>query len=667
MTIEAKQGSKVTSGHGPTGRNAHPHRRLHLGHIAFMRAVVQGLDPKQSWDRYLRSEGESTSSRQLQKTIQWIRDEFAAAARQNARHGLARLVQIDPTKVSDKASVPDLATFVHSHDLEGFSEEEQLALYRDHYPNPSRRQGRRARLVAHQLQALTWFEQRTVLPPQADDPLSWWLAPNLAVKLATAGITTSRALAARINGRGERWWAGIAGIGEGKAQRVLAWLRAHEKTTGLILGEHATIRRSELTSAQRSRVVNSETGVVPLDKLVVPAHLDGSDGVFRAPKHLCLIEASNDYEAILIWLRTRSSLPQDQVRTVQRRRGIDPESINSGLDWLQYLSHTQRAYLREAERFLLWAMIEREKPLSSMTPDDCDAYRRFLQNPAPAERWCGPRAGQRWSPEWRPFEGRLSGSAQSHAITILKSFYAFLVNQGYLTRNAWDGIKLEKERKRLGSGRSFTLEQWAFIEHRLSLLADTPVNHRLRFALMLFYETGLRLSEAVLATLGDLALAVPKDVGGEAAQDWVLSIKGPGNKLRSVPLSNALVDRLGDYLASRGLHADPLHSSHAAVRLLAPTDSSRRVRKVAHLSHEAIHETGLSASVLARQLKAFFKECAQSMAADPLAASQFARASTHWLRHTNASHSIAHGIAIDIVQQNLGHASLATTANYTRA
>jgi site-specific recombinase XerD len=667
MTTVPQQGSDAIVGHGPTGRSVQPHRKLHLGHIAFMRAVVQGLDPKQSWERYLRSEGELASQRQLRKTIQWIRDEFAAAARQNARHGLARLVQIDPTMVSDKTSAPDVATFVLSHDLEGFSEDEQLALYREHYPNPSRRQGRRARLVAHQLQALTWFEQRTVLPPLADDPLSWWLAPNLAARLATAGITTPRALAERINGRGERWWTGIAGIGIGKAQRVLAWLCAHEKTTGLALVEHATMRLNEVTLAQRSRIAGLETGVVPLDKLVVPAHLDGSDGLYRAPKHLCLIKAPNDYEAILIWLRSRTGLPQDQMRTVQQRRGISRESADGELDWLQCLSHTQRAYLREAERFMLWAIIERGKPLSSMTPDDCDAYRRFLQNPAPAARWCGPRARQRWSPEWRPFEGRLSASAQSHAITILKSFYTFLVNQCYLIQNPWDGLKLATGRKPLGSGRSFTQEQWAFIEQRLSRLPDTPVNHRLRFALLLFYETGLRLSEAVLVTVDDLGQTLCEDPSGAVVRGWTLSIKGAGNKERILPLSNALVARLSVYLTLRGLHADPLHSSHAGVCLLARTDSGRRGRKAAPAQHEAIQKTGLSASVLARQLKAFFTECAQSMAADPQAASQFARASTHWLRHTNAAQSIASGIPIDIVQQNLGHASRATTANYAKA
>lgn len=42
-------------------------------------------------------------------------------------------------------------------------------------------------------------------------------------------------------------------------------------------------------------------------------------------------------------------------------------------------------------------------------------------------------------------------------------------------------------------------------------------------------------------------------------------------------------------------------------------------------------------------------------------AGRFARASTHWMRHSHASHAIAGGMPIEIAQQNLGHASLATT------
>ena len=63
-------------------------RKLHVGHFAFMCSVVQGLDPRESWERYFRVEGEATDQRTVRDTIAWIRDEFAARceARGPVRH-----------------------------------------------------------------------------------------------------------------------------------------------------------------------------------------------------------------------------------------------------------------------------------------------------------------------------------------------------------------------------------------------------------------------------------------------------------------------------------------------------------------------------------------------------------------------------------------------------
>jgi site-specific recombinase XerD len=49
---------------------------------------------------------------------------------------------------------------------------------------------------------------------------------------------------------------------------------------------------------------------------------------------------------------------------------------------------------------------------------------------------------------------------------------------------------------------------------------------------------------------------------------------------------------------------------------------------------------------------------------DPKGVERFTKASTHWMRHSHASHAIASGMPIEIAQQNLGHASLATTTVY---
>ena len=105
-------------------------RKLHVGHFAFMRSVVQGLDPRESWERYFRVEGEATDQRTVRATIAWIRAEFAAAAKRQDRFGTARLVRIDATRIADPSlQLPSLEVFAEAHGLEDERQAEQIAAY----------------------------------------------------------------------------------------------------------------------------------------------------------------------------------------------------------------------------------------------------------------------------------------------------------------------------------------------------------------------------------------------------------------------------------------------------------------------------------------------------------------------------------------------------------
>ena len=105
-------------------------RKLHVGHFAFMRSVVQGLDPRQSWGRYLRVEGQATDQRTVRAAIAWIRNEFAAAAKREDRFGTARLVPINATRIADPSlEPPSLEAFAEVHGLENERQAEQIAAY----------------------------------------------------------------------------------------------------------------------------------------------------------------------------------------------------------------------------------------------------------------------------------------------------------------------------------------------------------------------------------------------------------------------------------------------------------------------------------------------------------------------------------------------------------
>ena len=111
----AGQGVAAPYARGHVQVSAARQRKLHVGHFAFMRSVVQGLDPRESWERYFRVEGEVTDQRTVRATIAWIRDEFAAAAKRQDRHGTARLVHIDVSEIADPSlALPSLESFAES-------------------------------------------------------------------------------------------------------------------------------------------------------------------------------------------------------------------------------------------------------------------------------------------------------------------------------------------------------------------------------------------------------------------------------------------------------------------------------------------------------------------------------------------------------------------------
>ena len=76
-------------------------RKLHQGHFAFMRALVQGLDERSAWSRYLAQEGDATDLRLVNSTIARIRGEFAAAARREHKPGTARLVLMNTAQLAE--------------------------------------------------------------------------------------------------------------------------------------------------------------------------------------------------------------------------------------------------------------------------------------------------------------------------------------------------------------------------------------------------------------------------------------------------------------------------------------------------------------------------------------------------------------------------------------
>jgi hypothetical protein len=174
-------------------------------------------------------------------------------------------------------------------------------------------------------------------------------------------------------------------VGALAAHAIVSWLHSHATTLGAALGAHVTGDPITLALPDSRPWVTIDAGaaVAPLEALRIAEQLDGANGRNRGARERCTLSAANDYEAILTWLSLRVAG-----------------------------SHTWRAYRKEAERFLLWAVVERGTALSSLRVEDCVAYRDFLADPQPAERWCGPMVA-RFSRRSGRFRGRCRRPARS--------------------------------------------------------------------------------------------------------------------------------------------------------------------------------------------------------------------------------------------------------------
>ncbi|TFE37627.1 integrase [Paraburkholderia dipogonis] len=465
--------------------------------------------------------------------------------------------------------------------------------------HPSDGRGRRAKALASAIEEL---RHASVATPTISDPVEQWLPQRTALALNGFGIRTLADLTIRIPRR-RQWWKVIPGLGVSSAQRIERFFAEHPDLTERARALVERERRNE---------------IAPWEHLRLPRELDGSAGTFRAPVSTCTLDATNDYEAVQAWLS------------------------------LQESAATLRVYRKEAERLILWAVLERQRALSSLTTEDAVAYRAFLRQPTPRERWVGPSTS-RGAPDWRPFTGRLSARSVAQAITIVGVLFRWLIEQRYVLANPFSGVKV-----RGGSGvhsfdadRAFTTSEWAL----LRVLADgiewsdgwsSPAAQRLHFVLDLGFATGLRSSELVSATLGDIRV-------NARGEHWLL-VTGKGHRRDKVVLPPIAWYALTKYLLARGLPVTPERWG---------TDTPL----VGRLDGEPAG--AISSKLLWLVLKRFFHQAANRIEGDHQAlAGKLRRASPHWMRHTHATHGLAHGAALTTVRDNLRHASISTTSIY---
>lgn len=203
--------------------------------------------------------------------------------------------------------------------------------------------------------------------------------------------------------------------------------------------------------------------------------------------------------------------------------------------------------------------------------------------------------------------GKMSGGVSAKSVVLIKSALKFFYDD-VLGKNIVN-IKTPKISKKLPT---------VLTRDEIKSLIKSVTNDKHKIIIMLFYSSGLRLSELVNLKVGDLELG--EKIG------WVRG--GKGGKDRMFILSDKVVGYLkpftenredSDFLFYVGSPSRPL-SSRAIQKAIAATARRAKINK---------------------------------------------KVTPHTLRHTFATHLLESGEGIRKIQELLGHSNLSTTQIYT--
>ncbi len=266
--------------------------------------------------------------------------------------------------------------------------------------------------------------------------------------------------------------------------------------------------------------------------------------------------------------------------------------------------HTVAAYRRDLAGYVQWLSDRGVEDVAEVTPALVGAF-------------AAERAGAEPTP---------AASSLARLQSSVRGLHRFLVREGIT--DADPTLKLRPPKLPARLPKALTIDQ---VERLLDAAGPAPgtdtvgdaAGLRDRALVELLYATGARVSEVVQLDVDDLA------------HGDVLRVRGKGSKERIVPVGSYARAAVDAYLAR------------------ARPDLATRGRGTARLF------LGLRGAPLSRQSAwAVLQRAAEG-------ADLTAHVSPHTLRHSFATHLLQGGADVRVVQELLGHASVATTQIYT--
>ena len=209
---------------------------------------------------------------------------------------------------------------------------------------------------------------------------------------------------------------------------------------------------------------------------------------------------------------------------------------------------------------------------------------------------------------------------QARLLSSLRSFYAFLLLDGYIETNPIERVKSPKIGVHLPD--VLTLDEIDRIIDAVDL--SMLEGQRNRAMIEIMYSCGLRVSELCNLRLSDLYLT-----------EEFIRVTGKGDKQRLVPISARAIEELNYYFNDRDhINIKPGYIDYVFV-------SERRGKPLSRITVFRLVKDLVAAAGINKNV------------------------SPHTFRHSFATHLLEGGANLRIIQAMLGHESIATTEIYT--
>lgn len=302
--------------------------------------------------------------------------------------------------------------------------------------------------------------------------------------------------------------------------------------------------------------------------------------------------------------------------------------------WLMQYSNilTKKRYKSIVERFYSWAVIKRDKTLTTLTVKDVILYKKWLIKPD--KSWCGP-AKDRNNPEWRPFVKGMANNSIVNDISILSGMMSFFKDAGYINVNPFKISKKLRYSYTLDD-RYLSTDQYFIVRDLLSTAFTGQKKVQLLWIFDLLFYSGCRRSEVINAKQSSIFVR-----NGQ----WWLRVFGKGSKYGDIPVPDALLQQWIEYRNYWGLPSLP-----------------KKMESKIPLIIKNIKYQMMTTSNLYKLVKNAARQIADNAPYEVKVKCQ--NLSCHWLRHSSATAQVDAGIDIRTIQANLRHSLITTTMRY---